>query len=157
MVVEDDVIRILEDALISLDEVIVSLIHAVRNNAGDFRYSVAPLTGEISLLLRAECEEYGMTKELYQNVMKYSRKFPQKFKAIIEIGNFKFEGENYDTNRRIVLSIGGIERSQSNIPPSFLPARDLVESGKKNKVVPRGSVCDNFKSAKCCLASSQQI
>lgn len=72
-----------------------------------------------------------MTKELCQNVMKYSRKFPQKFKAIIEIGNFKFEGENYDTNRRIVLSIGGIERSQSNISPSFLPARDLVESGKK--------------------------
>ena len=71
-----------------------------------FRCSVAPLTGEISLLLHAECEEYGMTKELYQNVMNYSRKFPQKFRAIIEIGNFKFEGENYDTNRRIVLSIG---------------------------------------------------
>jgi hypothetical protein len=65
--------------------VINNLLEAVKFNPN--RSTVAPSTGAISLLLHAECEEYGMTKELYTNLMKDSRKFSQKFKVVMDVGN----------------------------------------------------------------------
>ena len=147
-----------DDALEVLQTVIENLLDAVRNDATKFRNSVAPLTGAISLLLHRECEEYGMTKELYSNVMKFNRKNPQKFRAIMEMGHFEFEGTNYDTNKQIVLYVGDSKlKGQSSIPPSFLSSKPSVGVGQKRKLIPRGPGRGDFKSPKSSLLSSQQI
>jgi hypothetical protein len=108
--------------------------------SNEFRNTVAPSTGIISLLLHAECEEYGMTKELYTNLMKYGGKYSQKFKAIMNLGNFGFEGTNYNTNKQIVINIGdGNKVVKSHIPPEFLPEEIVIEVvGQKRKMNSRG-------------------
>ena len=99
-----------------------------------------------------------MTKELYPNVMKFNRKNPQKFRAIMEMGHFDFEGTNYDTNKQIVLYVGDSKlKGQSSIPPSFLSSKPSVEVGKKRKLIPRGPGRHDLKSPKSSLLSSQQI
>ena len=95
-----------ESTFPSLQDVIRKLLSAVHTGSAGFRAPFAPLTGGITLLLRAECEEYGMSEELYTKVMKYSGKVPQKFRVIMEKGNFAFEGKNYATNKQIVLNLG---------------------------------------------------
>ena len=123
-----------------------------------FRNTVAPSTGAISLLLHSECEKYGMTKELYTNLMKYSRKYSQKFTMIMNEGNFSFEGTNYGTNKQIVLNVGDGNRVlQSNIPLSFLPEEVIAVLGQKRKVGSRGRGKENYKSARACLISAQQL
>jgi hypothetical protein len=146
-----------ESTFSSLQDVISNLLSAIRTGTGDFRVPVAPLTGVITLLLKAECEEYGMSKELYTKVMKYSRKFPQKYRVILEMGNFYFEGTAYGTNKKIVLSVGdGNTISESHIPLSFLP-EVIAEIGGKRKASQRGPGKDSYKSARACVLTSQQL
>ena len=142
-----------------MNVVINNLLEAVKFNPNEFRNTVAPSTGAISLLLHAECEEYGMTKELYTNLMKYSRKYSQKFKVVMDVGNFGFEGTNYETNKQIVLNIGdGNKVTKSHIPPGFLPEDVVIEVvGQKRKAQSRGPGRGSFKSARACLASAQQL
>ena len=54
--------------------------------------------------LTSSCGMRGVRHD--KGIISERNEIQPKFKAIIKIGNFKFEGENYDTNRRIVLSIG---------------------------------------------------
>ena len=136
----------IEECLVELHVVINNLLEAVKNKSNEFRNTAAPSTGAISLLLHAECEEYGMTKELYTNVMKYSRKYSQKFKVIMDVGNFGFEGTNYSTNKQIVLNIGdGNKVAKSHIPPEFLPEEVMIELvGQKRKAYCRGPGRQNY-------------
>lgn len=149
----------IDQCLVDIEAVINNLLEAVKNNPNEFRNSVAPSTGTISLLLRAECEEYGVNKELYTTLMKYSRKYSQKFKVLMDVGNFGFEGTNYDTNKQIVLNIGdGNQVVKSHIPLEFLPKNVVIEAvGQKQKANSRGPGRESFKSARACLASSQQL
>lgn len=152
----------IEESLIRMKVVMKDLLEAVKSNPEEFHGTVALRTGAISLLLHAECENYGMTKELYTNLMKYSRKYFQKFTVIMDQGNFSFTGTNYNTNKQIVLNIGdGDKLLPSHIPPSFLPEEVVVEVvaevGQKRKAVSRGPGREKYKSARACLVTSQLL
>jgi hypothetical protein len=150
----------IDESLIKMQVVINKLLDAVKNRSNEFRNTVAPSTGAISLLLHAEYEDYGMTKDLNTNLMKNSRKHSQKLKVIMDVGNFGFEGTNSDTNKQIVLNIGdGNKVVKSHIPPGFLPEEVVIEVvGQKRKANFRGPGRESFKSARACLAYySQQL
>ena len=71
-----------------------------------FTKSIAAATGKISIFLERECEDFGMSKQLYNSLMTYNKSNRVKFKSIMESGCFYFEGRNDYSIKLIVISVG---------------------------------------------------
>lgn len=130
-----------------------------------FKNSVAISTRQISLFLRRECEEFGMTKGIYEALMNYSKLRKVKYENLLRSANFYFEGRNnYDT-KMIVLTVG----NDSTIFSSQIPAEWLIDDsvvveeedvaiGAKRKIgSSRGPGNKDFKSAKPANAISKML
>ena len=71
-----------------------------------FTNSIAAATGKISIFLERECEDFGMSKQLYNSLMTYNKSNRVKFKSIMESGCFYFVGRNDYSIKLIVISVG---------------------------------------------------
>ena len=109
------------------------------NEKSTFQRTVAPLTGRISLLLKEECECYGMTEVMYKSLMNFSKISRKKFNSLISAGNFYFEGRNsYNTKQLVITVSDGANRVGSHIPEEFLPKindEEEEEVGEKRKLM----------------------
>ena len=88
-----------------------------RKHCEKFKNTVAASTRQISLFINRECEEFGMTKGIYDSMMSYSKSNRLEFKNLLSMGNFKFEGRNDYKTRLLVLTVGyGGDVISSHVP-----------------------------------------
>ena len=148
---------------------------STENCAEKFKNSVAITTRQISLFLCRECEEFGMTKEIYDALMSYKKAKKAKYENLLISGNFYFEGRNNYNTKMIVLTVGnGSIILSSQIPQEWLRDDSVVVDrevedhsaivevdlaiGGKRKIAPsRDPGNKDFKSAKPANALSKLL
>ena len=113
-----------------------------------FTNSIAAATGKISIFLERECEDFGMSKQLYNSLMTYNKANRVKFKTMMETGCFYFEGRNDYSTKLIVISVGnGSDIKSSHVPEQYLQnisANTTVNNKRKYGV--RGPGSKDFKT-----------
>ena len=83
-----------------------------------FKHTVATATSKISLYLKKECEQFGMTMQLYESLMIYNKANRVKFKNLLDLGKFSFEGRSEYKSILLVITVGnGKDIISSHIPP----------------------------------------
>ena len=135
-----------------------------------FRNTVSIITQKISLHLRQECEEFGMNLKLYESLMAYNKANRVKFKNLLDLGRFSFEGRSEYNSILLVVTVGnGEDVLSSHIPKEWLHKMDeevkeemigennqeIVGSKRKAKV--RGPGSKDFKSAKTAAVLSKPL
>ena len=124
-----------------------------------FKNSIASVTRKISIFLKRECEDFGMTKGLYASLMHYNNTHRKDFKNIMDIGCFYFEGRNDYETKLIVISVGNdSDIVSSHVPNAYLESLMTAEEiSKKRKLSVRGPDNKEFKSVKTAAVLSKSL
>ena len=113
-----------------------------------FTKSIAAATGKVNIFLERECEDFGMSKQLYNSLMTYNKANRVKFKTMMESGCFYFEGKNDYCTKLIVISVGnGGDIKSSHVPEQYLQSISaIMRVNNKRKFTVRGPGSKDFKT-----------
>ena len=149
-----------------LQRIIICL--SSENYKDKFRNTIALTTQKISLHLRQECEEFGINLKLYECLMTYNKANRVKFKNLLDLGKFSFEGRSEYKSILLVVTVGnGKDVLSSHIPKQWLQQvdekmkKEMIEEfnqetvGSKRKAAVRGPGSKNFKSTKSATVLSK--
>ena len=162
----------LVDPFEAFNEVLRRILICLRSEdyKDKFRNTIAIMTQKISLHLRQECEEFGMNSKLYECLMAYNKANRVKFKNLLDLGKFSFEGRSEYNSIQLVVTVGdGKDVLSSHIPKEWLQQVDdevkeevLEENnqeivGSKRKATVRGPGSKDFKSVKTAAVLSKPL
>lgn len=160
------------DPFEAFNEVLRRILICLRSedHMDKFRNTVSIITQKISLHLRQECEEFGVNLKMYESLMAYNKANRVKFKNLLDLGRFSFEGRSEYNSILLVVTVGnGEDVLSSHIPKEWLQKVDeevkeemigknnqeIVGSKRKAKV--RGPGSKDFKSAKTAAVLSKPL
>ena len=148
----------IDETLIEFNQVMKNIDNYFSDPQSDleiFRFPVAALTGQISLLLRTECEQFGMSRAIYKGIMACSKVNKIRFDNIMTAGNFKFEGRAGYSTRMLVFTMSDREeRKASHIPQGWLKipiaeeAEEIVGGKRQLKRGERGPGKKDYTTVK---------
>ena len=130
----------IDSALILFSDVLISIGEYLSDpdSCLNLRNTVAIATGQISLNLSSECEQFGMNKGIYSALMKYSKSNKIQFLSLISRGFFYFEGRNdYGTKLLVYTKSNGADRIGSQIPAEWLPLPVVIEEAAPKRRLER--------------------
>ena len=153
------------EALKLFDKILKRITHYLltRKHCEKFKNTIAASTRQISLFINRECEEFGMTQDIYNALMSYSKSNRLEFKSLISMGNFYFEGRNDYKTRLLVLTVGnGGDVISSHVPKQFTERKEECNEeednvGSKRKISVRGPGNKEFKSMKSASVISKAL
>jgi hypothetical protein len=112
--------RVLKEFDVVLKRIVMCLL--TEDCSEKFKNSVAKTTRHISLFIQRECGQFGMTSNIYEGLMSYSRTHRIKFLSLLAMGNLSFEGRSNYKARLLVVTVG----NGSNIISSHIPQQWLT-------------------------------
>ena len=108
-----------------------------------------------------------MTPQLYESLMTYNKANRVKFKSLLDLGKFSFEGRSEYKSILLVITVGnGKDIISSHIPSQWMQhvdeevkkaIEDIDEEVVGSKEAVRGPGCKDFKSSKTAAVLSRSL